>query len=106
MNYETYNNDSDPEPTREEYRDFVGWLSEIAASDLRLAKGNPELQKQAICRYYKRGEKANLSSGELIDFLGVSTPSIFDMADYSDEEGDDAMEIASLVTDEDLERVD
>jgi len=73
---------------------------------LRVAKGNPELQKQAICRYYKRGEKANLSRGELIDFLGVSSPSIFDMADYSDEEGDATMEIASRITDEDLDRFD
>ena len=104
MDYESYNNDSDPEPTSEEYSAFVDWLSEIAASELRKAKENPEQQKQALCRYYKRGERANLTSGELVDFLGISSPSIFDMAGYTDEERDEAMEISSGLINEDIGR--
>lgn len=97
MDYETCDNDSDPEPTEEEYTDFVNWLSGTAASELRAAKGDPEQQKQALCRYYKRGEKANLTAGELVDFLGVSTPSILDMAGYTDEEADAVMELSSTL---------
>lgn len=93
LDYENYNNNSNPEPTIEEYRAFVDWLSGIAASELRTARGNREQQIQALRRYYARGERANLTVGELVDFLGVSTPSILDTAGYTDEEALAAMEL-------------
>ena len=90
MDYEKFDND-DPETSDEDYSEYVEWLSERTAVELRQAKGDTIRQRHALCRYYKRGDQANLTPSELIDFLGVSTPSIFDMAGYTDEEGDAAM---------------
>ena len=90
MDYEKFDND-DPETSDEEYSAYVEWLSVRTAEQLRQAKGDAVEQRLVLCRYYKRGDRANLTPSELIDFLGVSTPSIFDMAGYTDEEGDAAM---------------
>lgn len=86
MDFNKFGNDTDE--SDHNYFAYFAWLSELTAEDLRRVKGNPEQQKEALCRYYKRGETANLTAGELIDFLGVSSPSILDMADYTEEEGD------------------
>lgn len=100
MDYEHYDNDANP--SNDDYVAFVAWLSEAAASELREAKGDPAGQKAALSRYYARGERAHLSAGELIDFLAVSTPSILDMAGYSDDESDAVMRISGSVSDQDL----
>jgi hypothetical protein len=90
----------------EDYSAFVKWLSNLTAVDLRAAKGDPEQQKRALCRYYKRGERANLTAGELIDFLGVSTPSILDQAGYDDEESEALMSISDSLTDGEIKDSD
>ena len=72
MDYNKFDNDG--ETSDEEYFAFVKWLSAQTADELRQCKSEPEKQKRALCRYYKRGERANLTAGELIDFLGVDTP--------------------------------
>jgi hypothetical protein len=43
-----------------------------------------------------------LTAGELIDFLGVSSPSVLDMAGYSKEEGDALFVISDALTDEEI----
>ena len=102
MDYENYDNDTDESDAN--YFAFVEWLSERTATELRTAKADPLAQKQVLCRYYNRGERANLTEGELIDFLAVSSPSILDMAGYSEEEGTALMEISDSLTDEDLQQ--
>lgn len=102
MDYDKFDNDSDASDA--DYFAFVEWLSEHAATELRQAKGETERQKQALCRYYKRGLRANLTTSELIDFLGVSSPSILDRAGYYEAEGDALMAISDGLTDEDIER--
>jgi len=100
--FNKFDNDADS-TTDADYFAFVAMLSERTAEDLREALGNPEKQKMALCRYYKLGERANLTAGELIDFLAVSSPSIIDLAGYSDDDGDALMEISDNLTDDDLE---
>ena len=102
MDYDSYDNDTNE--SDEDYFAFVEWLSDLATAELRQAKGDSERQKQALCRYYKRSEKANLTAGELIDFLGVSSPSILERAGYNEEEADAVMAISDSLTDDDLER--
>jgi hypothetical protein len=101
LDYETYDKDSNSSDA--DYTGFVEWLSNLTATELRGAKGDPEKQTLALCWYYKRGERANLTAGELIDFLGVSSPSILGKAGYTDEEGDAVMEISDAITDDDLD---
>ena len=97
MNIEDFDNDAD-DSSDEDYSAFVQWLSQVTAEELREAKGNPDQQRQALCRYYKRGDKANLTPSELIDFLGVSRPSILDRAGYDEEDGDAIMHISDSLT--------
>ena len=92
MDCETFDNDANP--SDEDYFAFVAWLSNLAASELREAKGDQDKQKEALLRYYRRGEKANLTASELVDFLAVSTPSILDKAGYTEQESDVLMKIS------------
>ena len=105
MDYDSFDND-DPETSDEDYSEYVGWLSERTAQQFRHAKGDAVKQKLVLCQYYKRGEKANLTASELIDFLAVSSPSIFDMADYTDEEGDAVMVISDGLTEDEVNKVE
>jgi hypothetical protein len=103
MDFNKFDNDTDE--SDDNYFAYVAWLSDLTAEDLRRVKGSPEQQKEALCRYYKRGEQANLAAGELIDFLGVSSPSICDMAGYTEEEGDALFVISDKLTDDEISRV-
>lgn len=88
--------------TEEDYSAFVEWLSALTAAELQQAAGDLAMQKQILCRYYKRGERANLTPGELIDFLSVSAPSIMDWAGYSEAEQDALMQISDNLTDAEI----
>ena len=101
MDYENYDNDEDE--SDENYRLFVEWLENLTSVELRQAKGDVEQQKTACCRYFKRGLQAKLSAGELIDFLGVSTPSILDKVGYSDEEAVALFHISDALTDKEID---
>lgn len=100
MDFTKFDNDTDE--SDENYFAYVAWLSNLTAADLRSVKGNTQQQKLALCRYYKRGERANLTASELIDFLGVSSPSTLDMAEYNDEEGDALFVISDSLTEDDI----
>ena len=58
-----------------------------------------------LCRYYKRGSKANFTPGELIDFLGVSSGSILEKAGLTDVEEDTVMAISDSLTDVEIQAV-
>lgn len=103
MDFNKFDNDADE--SDDNYSAYVAWLSELTAEDVRRVKGSPEQQKQALCRYYKRGEQANLTARELIDYLGVSSPSILEMAGYTEEEGFTLFVISNKLTDDEISRV-
>lgn len=100
MDYEKY--DKDENESEEDYFRFVEWLENVTSAELRQAKGSIKEQEKACCRYFKRGYKANLTSGELFDFLGATSPSIVDKAGYSEEEGDALLQISDALTDEQI----
>ena len=103
MDSEAFNKfDNDSDSSDEDYFLFVARLSDLTVAELRGARGNPEAQKQVLCLYYKLGLRANLSKGELIDFLAVSSPTILDLAEYTDEEGDALMRFSDGLTDEEI----
>ena len=99
MDFGKFDNDADE--SDENYFSYVAWLSKLTAADLQSVKGNAQQQKLALCRYYKRGERANLTASHLIDLLGVSSPSILDIADYTDE-GEAIFVISDSLTDDDI----
>jgi hypothetical protein len=81
------------------------WLQRYGADELRVAKGNVKSIRIALCRYLKQGKGAGFSTGELVDWLGVSTPSILGKAGYSDGETEEAMQILGQVTDSEIDNV-
>ena len=95
MDYEAFDNDNEV-TTDEQYFAFVAWLSSWTANDFRTAKGNPEREKEALCRYYKRGLIANLTMSELIDFLAVNAESILEVAGYT---GDESLTLIYEISD-------
>ena len=80
----------------------MAWLSETTAEELRAAQGDADAQKRALLRYWKRGSDADMTPAELIDFLGVSFPSILDLAGFTEEEGDAVMAISDALTEEEV----
>lgn len=77
--------------TDEEYAAFVEWLEGETASSLQKAKGDNRAIAAAITSYLETGYSAHVTSGELVDFFCVSTPSILDKAGYSEAEADSAV---------------
>ncbi|MCM1566025.1 MAG: hypothetical protein NC238_08780 [Dehalobacter sp.] len=90
------------EKSDSEYEMLLKGLQSIASEGFRDAKGNRHKEKQICCRYFNTGLALGFSTGVLVDFLGVSTPSILDLAGYSDEDSEAIMELIGLITDEEI----
>ena len=88
-----------------EYEAAVRKFTRLAADDFRQSSATEREQRAAICRYFRRGAAADFSHPELIDFLGVSTPSVLDMAGYSDSAAQRVMEMLADITDEEIQSV-
>jgi len=69
-----------------------------AAEELRSCRHDVLAQLRACCRYFESGEHEGVSHGELIDFLGISSPSVLDRAGYSEQEALQLMELIRLIT--------
>jgi len=60
--------------------------------------------RSSLARYLGLGITQGLSQGELIDYLGVSTPSVLDVAGYSDSEQEAAMTILGVLSDVEIQQ--
>jgi len=80
-----------------DYDERVSRISEQAARELRSCRGDLLAQLQVCCRYFESGEQKGISHAELIDFLGISSPSVFDYAGYSTEEAQQVMKSLPLI---------
>ena len=76
-----------------EYKELVDRISCEAVLEFTQARENIEEMRKACCQYFKRGIQEGLSQGELIDFLGISTPSILSLSGYTEEEESEIMEL-------------
>ena len=86
----------------EDYRRVVTEFTQLAADDFRRSATTEHEQRAALCRYFRRGADADLSHPELIDFLGISTPSVLEMAGYSVTAALRVMEILRDMKDDEL----
>jgi len=80
-------------------------FTRLAADDFRQSVSTEKEQRAALCRYLRRGAVEDLSTAELIDFLGVSSPSVLEMAGYSDEAADGVMAMLADITDEEIQSI-
>jgi len=90
------------EISTEDFERLVDKLTKQAAADFRQASRSIQEQRLACCRYFKRGELADISQPELVDFLGISTPSILEMAGYSDADAQRVMEMIADISDDEI----
>ena len=82
------------------------WIRRYAVEQLQPVKGNPPELRAALCRYLKQGQGAGFSTGELVDWLGVSSPSLLSQAGYNDDEAAMAMamDVLAAITDREIEQ--
>lgn len=88
MEYNAEENESE-----EKYFVYIHWLEQETANNLRAAKGDKVALTNAIKQYLETGYKSRLSAQEMVDFFCVSTPSILDMAGFSEKESEKAIKI-------------
>lgn len=86
-----------------DYVDLVARQCEGAVQEFAAAIGRTEMQRRAICRYLKRGRAVGISTGELVDFLAISSSSILERAGYSDSESQSVMKLLGEVSDGEIE---
>ena len=86
----------------DDYEELVERICSEAAEEFRRCIADPSEQRRVACRYFRSGSMADISHPELIDFLGVSTPSVLDRAGYSDEQAQRIMDMLATITDEEL----
>ncbi len=91
-----------PDLSPADYEQAVREFTRLAADDFSQSAATEQEQRAAICRYFRRGADADFSHPELIDFLGVSTPSVLDMAGYSDAAAQRVMEMLADISDEQI----
>lgn len=66
--------------------DRISRVCDEASDGLRACRGDLLAQLHVCARYFERGKQEGIDHGALIDFLGISTPSVLDRAGYRDEE--------------------
>jgi N-acetyl-beta-hexosaminidase len=92
-----------PDLSPEDYERAATELMRLAAGDFQRSVATEEKDRVATCRYFRRGADAGFSHTELIDFLGVSTPSVLDMAGYPDAAAQRVMAMLGIITDEQIQ---
>jgi hypothetical protein len=81
-----------------DYADRIERVCSAAAAEFRSCRDDLLAQVRVCCRYFENGEREGISHEELIDFLGISSPSVLDRAAYSDSEAQRVMEALTLIT--------
>lgn len=84
------------------YNKLADKICKEAVLEFKQAKGNREEKRKACCQYFKRGNRAGFSQEELIDFLGISTPSILSLADYTEDEELEIMVLIGEISDSEV----
>lgn len=79
------------------------WVRNYALEQLEAVRESDLDLRVALCRYLKQGTGAGFSTGELVDWLGVSTPSILDEAGFDAPSSEAAMELLASLSDEEIE---
>lgn len=86
-----------------EYESRVEQLYREAAAELKEARNSPTL-RTVLAAFFKHWTAEGFSIAELVDFLGVSSPSILERAGFTQEEELNALDIAAKLTDEEIAR--
>ena len=79
------------------------WVQNYGREQLEsVRKGDLDL-RLALCRYLKQGAGAGFSTEKLVDWLGVSTPSILDDAGFDESGSKEAMDLLGSLSDQEID---
>jgi hypothetical protein len=93
------------DPELNAYLATVRRLQNLASSELADARGDASAIRRALCRFFKRGYASGLTTGELVDFFGVSGTVVED-AGYSEATTLEIMEVIGTLSDEEIDAVE
>ena len=85
------------------YEDGINRVITSAAQEFSASERTESKLRIVIARYLALGRLTGISQGELIDYLGVSSPSVLDIAGYTDTEQDQVMTILGNLSDEEID---
>ncbi len=75
-----------------------------SAHEFSEAKRRPESIRKILIQYLRAGTGRGYSQAELIDFLGVSTPSVLDLAGYPEEDQNSVMQLLADLQDSEIQK--
>jgi predicted XRE-type DNA-binding protein len=75
-----------------------------SAHEFSEAKGQPESIRKILIQYLQTGAGKGYSQAELIDFLGVSTPSVLDLAEYPEEDQNSVMQLLAGLKESEIQK--
>jgi hypothetical protein len=85
-----------------DYARRITSLRQQSLADLAGARADPVALRTALARFFRRGTQLGFSDAESVDFLGVTSPSILELAGFSDDAEQHAMSLVSQLTDLDI----
>jgi len=91
------NSSADESGVPADWQERLDRVLQQAAADFR-ACSSDSLELLRVCaRYFQHGEQEGFDHGELIDYLGISTPSVLDMADFTESQAAKVMALLPLL---------
>lgn len=90
-------------PALDDHEAIVRNFKEQTATEFRACAEDLDSQRGVCCRYFRRGSSLGLSQSELIDALGLTTPSVLDLAAYSPDESERIMGLIGEISDEEIQ---
>lgn len=91
------------DPAVEDREQIITRFKEQTAAEFRACIEDISAQRKACCRYFRRGAVVGLSQSELIDALGLSMPSVLDIAGYSPEDSERIMGLIGEISDSEIQ---
>jgi len=77
-------------------------LMEQTAAEFKACIDNPDEQRQVCVYYLSRGSLARLPQDQLIHRLGLTAPSVLDLAGYSSDQAESVMAMLKSISDEEI----
>ena len=90
-------------PELEDHGQILKNFMDETAVEFKAAIENATAQRQACCRFFRRGQALGLSQAELIDALGLTMPAVLDMAGYMPEEAERVMDLVGEISDDEIQ---
>lgn len=82
---------------------IINNFTEETAAEFKACAEDTTAQRQACCRYFRRGQVLGFSQVDLIDFLGLAMPSVLDVAGYLPDDAERVMELVGEISDQEIQ---